>query len=62
MTMTITYRPLGRSYLDNAELPDMLKKEERYICPIRSTIQHDLLWNRKEPKHLANTSRRRAAV
>jgi hypothetical protein len=29
--MTITYRPLRRSYLDNAELLEMLKKEESYI-------------------------------
>src|SRR6266496_2688382 len=29
--MTINYRSLGRSYLDSAELPEMLKKEEDYL-------------------------------
>ncbi len=29
--MTINYRSLGKNYLDSAELPEMLKKEEDYI-------------------------------
>ena len=42
--MAITYRPLGKSYLDNSEWPALMEKFERWI---------GLPYDDKSKKHIA---------